>query len=93
MKNLRKADILRKLEALAAEMSDPIYEKDKHAFTQSSYSRWAASELIKAVKDSDADSESVMVSFIQKMDWYAKDHYMFSVAYDISMYMYDQIFV
>lgn len=93
MKSLTKADILRKLEALAAELSKPVYNGNKHEFTQSSYSRWAASELIKAVQDSDADPESTIVAFIQKMDWYSKDDYMFSVAYDISMYMYDQIFV
>lgn len=96
MNHQSKADILRKLRLCAAELSDPCYVGDKQMFAQRSYSRWAASELIKAVEESvasDVDPESVVVSFIQKMNWYSEYDHMFSIAYDICMYMYDQIFL
>jgi hypothetical protein len=61
---------------------------------QMSYSKWAANELLAAIKSNPGRSVHEVISmFIYKMNEYSlkgSESYLFSVAYDIAVDIYDK---
>ena len=67
----------------------PVCDWPHSNFKQLSYSRWAAKEVLKYVKEHDSIPPIVAIEeFIRKMDKYScmnsNSSYMFSVAHDIA---------
>lgn len=86
-----KAEILNEMRLYLAELGDPASSSSVQGVVARSYAKSTVSELIKEVMESDTDSALVVSEFIKKVN--KRDGFIFSVAYDIAVDLYDRVFL
>lgn len=74
-----------------AELGDPIYSPSMEGLEARSYAVTTVQELIKRVKNSDDPPEMVISEFIKQVD--RRSGMVFRVAYEISVDLYDRLFL
>lgn len=92
MVSRRTAEII--VKDYIADIKDPRCNYKREKFMQLSYSKWAAEEVLRTIrKRKDLSPIECVEYFTSKVDQYSLEHskssYIFSVAYDISMDIYD----
>lgn len=78
------------LQEYIADMPEPRKKCKKQVFLQETYSRWAAEEILKCIRENETTPPiTVVEEFKDRMDHYSlmnpNSSYIFSVAYDIAM--------
>ena len=74
-----------------AELGDPIYSTSMDGLEARSYAVSTVKELIKRVENSDDPPEMVVSEFIKQVN--RRSGMVFRVAYDISVDLYDRVFL
>lgn len=86
-----KGEIINRMCLYLSELGDPARGPSTHDVVARSYAKSTVLELIKQVVHSDTDPALVVSEFIKKVD--KRDGFIFSVAYDISVDLYDRVFL
>jgi hypothetical protein len=74
-----------------SELGDPARSSSVQGVVARSYAKSTVLELIKEVIRSDTDPALVVSEFIKKVN--KRDGFIFSVAYDIAVDLYDRVFL
>lgn len=86
-----KEALIFKMRKYLAELGDPVYSSSMDGVAARSYARTTVRELIKRVTNSDDPPSMVISEFIKEMD--RRSGMVFRVAYEISVDLYDHIFL
>ena len=86
-----KGEIINRMCLYLSELGDPARGPSTHDVVARSYAKWTVLELIKEVVHSDTDPALVVSEFIKKVN--KRDGFIFSVAYDIAVDLYDRVFL
>lgn len=86
-----KCSILKRMREYLAEMGDPVYSQSLDGVVARSYAQATVQELISRVEKSDDPPSMVVSEFIKEMD--RRSGMVFRVAYEISVDLYDHIFL
>lgn len=86
-----KASIRKRMLLYLANLPDPMYAIGSEELTYRSWSRSTVLYLIREVEKSDADPALVVSEFIKKVD--RRSGLLFRVAYDVSVDLYDHVFL
>ena len=88
---MRKIIAENKMRIYLAELGDPTYSPSMEGLEARSYAVTTVQELIKRVKNSDDPPEMVISEFIKQVD--RRSGMVFRVAYEISVDLYDRLFL
>lgn len=86
-----KGEIINRMCLYLSELGDPARSSSAHGVVARSYAKSTVLELIKEVIRSDTDPALVVSEFIKKVN--KRDGFIFSVAYDIAVDLYDRVFL
>lgn len=86
-----KGEIINKMRLYLSELGDPALSSSTQGVVARSYAKSTVLELIEEVTDSDTDPALVVSEFIKKVN--KRDGFIFSVAYDIAVDLYDRVFL
>ena len=86
-----KDEIINRMCLYLSELGDPARSSSVQGVVARSYAKSTALELIKEVIRSDTDPALVVSEFIKKVN--KRDGFIFSVAYDIAVDLYDRVFL
>ena len=86
-----KDEIINRMCSYLSELGDPERSSSTHGVVARSYAKSTVLELIKEVIRSDTDPALVVSEFIKKVN--KRDGFIFSVAYDIAVDLYDRVFL
>lgn len=86
-----KGEIINRMCLYLSELGDPARGPSTHDVVARSYAKSTVLELIKEVVHSDTDPALVVSEFIKKVN--KCDGFIFSVAYDIAVDLYDRVFL
>ena len=86
-----KGEIINRMCLYLSELGDPACSSSPHGVVARSYAKSTVLELIKEVIRSDTDPALVVSEFIKKVN--KRDGFIFSVAYDIAVDLYDRVFL
>lgn len=86
-----KGEIINRMCLYLSELGDPARGSSTHDVVARSYAKSTVLELIKEVVHSDTDPALVVSEFIKKVN--KRDGFIFSVAYDIAVDLYDRVFL
>lgn len=86
-----KDEIINRMCSYLSELGDPARSSSTHGVVARSYAKSTVLELIKEVVHSDTDPALVVSEFIKKVN--KRDGFIFSVAYDIAVDLYDRVFL
>lgn len=94
MVSYEKAELL--IKEYINNLDEPKISWKRDEFSQASYSRWAAKEVLMYIQNSCEENPLEAIEFFTyKMDQLSLEHpqasYIFSVAYDIAMDIYAQL--
>ena len=86
-----KSEIINRMCLYLSELGDPVRSSSVQGIVARSYAKSTVLELIKEVVHSDTDPALVVSEFIKKVN--KRDGFIFSVAYDIAVDLYDRVFL
>ena len=86
-----KSEIINRMCLYLSELGDPVRSSSVQGIVARSYAKSTVLELIKEVIRSDTDPALVVSEFIKKVN--KRDGFIFSVAYDIAVDLYDRVFL
>ena len=86
-----KGEIINRMCLYLSELGDPARGSSTHGVVARSYAKSTVLEIIKEVVHSDTDPALVVSEFIKKVN--KRDGFIFSVAYDIAVDLYDRVFL
>ena len=86
-----KGEIINRMCSYLSELGDPARSSSVQGVVARSYAKSTVLELIKEVVHSDTDPALVVSEFIKKVN--KRDGFIFSVAYDIAVDLYDRVFL
>ena len=86
-----KSEIINRMCLYLSELGDPARSSSVQGVVARSYAKSTVLELIEEVIHSDTDPALVVSEFIKKVN--KRDGFIFSVAYDIAVDLYDRVFL
>ena len=93
-----KRRILREIVLLISKLPQPTIFMKENEFFQCSTTKWAATEIVKAIRESPEDPQVTLSIFIDKMNHCSltarnkKTALMFSIAYDTAVWIESIVF-